>query len=258
MSRHAAEPTFDVFSAEHVVTLGVVVAVTFAVGLLLRFTRSSANGPAVRAAVCYALAITLVGAQVAGDIVEIQLGRYTIQRSLPLHLCDIGAFVSALALILAARPPHRDSLGRWQTLFEAAYFWGLGGTTQALLTPVIDDPFPHPMFIVFFVAHGSILCAVGAMFGMGFRPGRGFVLRVWLLSTGLAACVMPVNWLLGANYMFLCGPPENPSLYDYLGPWPWSILSLEALGFVILCVLALPFVRFGGATKAVEGDRSAK
>ncbi|MFN0135232.1 MAG: TIGR02206 family membrane protein [Phycisphaerae bacterium] len=239
-----AEPTFDVMSVEHVVTLAVIVVIAVLLPALLHGTRATANGATIRSVVCYALAFVLVSAQVGGDLIELQLGRYSIQRSLPLHLCDLGAFVSAVALVLAARPPHRDSLGRCQPLFEAAYFWGLGGTTQALLTPVIDDRFPHPIFITFFVAHGAILWAVAAMFGMGFRPARGFVLRTWLISNALAAGVISANWMLGANYMFLCGPPENPSLYDHLGPWPWSLISLEILGLLILFVLALPFVRF--------------
>jgi uncharacterized membrane protein YwaF len=36
-------------------------------------------------------------------------------------------------------------------------------------------------------------------------------------------------------------PPETPSLIDLLGPWPWYILSLEAIGLVTCVILYLPF-----------------
>ena len=36
--------------------------------------------------------------------------------------------------------------------------------------------------------------------------------------------------------------PETASLLDVLGPWPWYILSMEALGFAIFFLLYLPWL----------------
>lgn len=52
---------------------------------------------------------------------------------------------------------------------------------------------------------------------------------------------MGANALLGSNYMFIARKPDDPSLIDVLGPWPWYILSLEAVGLAICFILYLPF-----------------
>ncbi len=41
---------------------------------------------------------------------------------------------------------------------------------------------------------------------------------------GLAVAM---NALTGANYAYASRPPENPSLLDHLGPWPWYLLSMQ-------------------------------
>ena len=43
-----------------------------------------------------------------------------------------------------------------------------------------------------------------------------------------------VDWTCGANYMYLCGRPKHPSLIDYLGRWPWSLLPLLLLGTTLI------------------------
>ncbi|MFG0258989.1 MAG: hypothetical protein ACF8LK_01445, partial [Phycisphaerales bacterium JB041] len=48
-------------------------------------------------------------------------------ESLPLHLCDLAAWVAPLALLTQRR---------W--LRSLLYFWGIGLSTQAFFTPVVD------------------------------------------------------------------------------------------------------------------------
>jgi len=44
-----------------------------------------------------------------------------------------------------------------------------------------------------------------------------------------------------SNYMFIAHKPDTPSLLDVLGPWPWYILSAEAVGLAVGLLLYLPF-----------------
>jgi hypothetical protein len=46
---------------------------------------------------------------------------------------------------------------------------------------------------------------------------------------------------LGSNYLFIMRPPDTPSLIDMLGPWPWYILSLEAIALALCLLLYLPY-----------------
>ena len=47
------------------------------------------------------------------------------------------------------------------------------------------------------------------------------------------------NLILNANYFWIMGKPPAGSLLDYMGPWPWYILTGEfvALGHFILAYL---------------------
>lgn len=41
--------------------------------------------------------------------------------------------------------------------------------------------------------------------------------------------------------MFISHKPDDPSLLDLIGPWPWYILSLEGVALVMCVILYLPF-----------------
>ncbi len=69
------------------------------------------------------------------------------------------------------------------------------------------------------------------------------MIRVLLWSELYILTVIPVNFLLGTNFGFLARKPDNPSLLDHLGPWPWYILSLQLVALLLLFLLALPFTR---------------
>jgi hypothetical integral membrane protein (TIGR02206 family) len=59
--------------------------------------------------------------------------------------------------------------------------------------------------------------------------------NLYMLLVGL------VNALIGSNYLFIAHKPYTPSLLDVLGPWPWYILSAEAVGLAVGLLLYLPF-----------------
>ena len=60
-------------------------------------------------------------------------GTWTVQTMLPLHLCSVFVFLSAIMLVT-----------RSYTIFEYAFFLGIGGALQAFLTPDLGIySFPH-------------------------------------------------------------------------------------------------------------------
>lgn len=150
---------------------------------------------------------------------------------LPLHFCDIAGIAGGIALWT-----------RNQLAAEIVYFFGLAGTLQGLITPNLKVDFPEPRFFTFFLLHGGVVVtALHVVTGMRHPPREGSVPRMVGLTLAYAAVVGLVNAALSSNFAFLCRKPEQASLMDVLGPWPWYIGSLVILCGLFYTVLYLPF-----------------
>jgi hypothetical integral membrane protein (TIGR02206 family) len=150
--------------------------------------------------------------------------------NLPLQLCDLTVW-AAVAACLTARP----------AVVEFAYLAGMAGAGMALLTPDLWSPWPSYPAVYFFIAHGGIVVAAALMaFGgiVRFRPGG--VWRSFAALAVYAAAVGAFNAVFGSNYMYLCRKPNNASLLDSMGPWPWYLAGGAALGLAIFGLLWLP------------------
>jgi hypothetical integral membrane protein (TIGR02206 family) len=159
------------------------------------------------------------------------------EYALPLELCHWVMFACVFALL---RPSPFAS--------EIAYFVGLAGTLQATLTPEIGEGFPSWEFILFFWSHGIVLLAIVYLIASRkFKPRQGSILRMMVFVNVYALVVGAIDRWFRWNYGYLCGKPGQPSLLDYLGPWPWYLLSLEfvALGNFLLLDLPWRFKRRG-------------
>jgi hypothetical integral membrane protein (TIGR02206 family) len=150
--------------------------------------------------------------------------------NLPLQLCDLTVWLSVFGCLTLA-----------PTIVEFAYFAGIAGAGMALLTPNLWTPWPTYPAIYFFVAHGGIVIAVALLAFGGFAPFRpGAVWRSFGLLLCYATLVGAVNAAAGSNYMFLAHKPENPSLLDQLGPWPWYFLGAAPIALAFFWLLWLP------------------
>lgn len=233
-------PPFVAYGAAHTLALGAIAGATAILVVLLRATVARPWHATLRRAVAGGLVVVLLAGAAEGQWERVAAGQWSLQESLPLHLCDIGVLVTVIALIGAAR--GRVGRGVYQRCYELAYVWTVGGTSQAVLTPDVAHSFPDPVCVRYFFLHGAVLVAVLVMtLALGWRPLPGAVRRVWVVTLGLAVIVLLINWVLGANYMYLCRPPARPSLFDCFGPWPWSLLSLAAVGTVLIGLCYLPF-----------------
>jgi hypothetical integral membrane protein (TIGR02206 family) len=98
---------------------------------------------------------------------------------LALHLCSLSVYLPAWMLITRA-----------QRVDEVVYFWGLGGTTQALLTPDLVQGFPAAAWLLFFLRDGLVIVGVHyATIDFGLRPYPASILRVAALTLALAGGV---------------------------------------------------------------------
>jgi hypothetical integral membrane protein (TIGR02206 family) len=158
---------------------------------------------------------------------------------LPMQMCDWGIVV----VIVAMWTGHQ----RW---FEVAYFWGIGGTLQAVLTPNLRFGFPDWRFISFFTSHcGIIVGVVFLMLTRHYRPYPMSIVRVWLWSEFYFVVTLAVDKLTGFNYGFLLHKPEAFSILSFLSDsWPLYLLQLHSVALLFFLVLYAPFAVFD-ATK---------
>lgn len=223
---------FQVYSASHWLMLLATGAAAVA---LLDWFRNPAIRPNDRRRMRRVLALILVITVCCDPLLAwLRYGstpsvawRIILESSLPLFLCDVVSLMLAWALWRGG-----------QHLAEAGFFWGLIGTTQGLLTPALSFGWQTPEFYGFFLQHGMVpIAALLLAFGLGLGPRPGYFRRMLWWSWGYLAVVLALNYLLGTNYGFLNAKPAVPSLLDWLGPWPYYLLSLQAIAFV--CYLAL-------------------
>jgi hypothetical integral membrane protein (TIGR02206 family) len=218
---------FKLFGPSHWAVLAATAAVT--AGLVL-LARRGGSGRAARV-LAWGLAGLLLLDQAAVVALAARADLPTLKDHLPFQLCDWVIFACIAAL-----------LARHQLAYELAYFWGLGGTLQALLTPDLVADFPHPHFITFQILHAGVVVAVLYLtLGLGMRPRWRSIPRVWLWLQAYVVVTALLDWLLDSNYGYLRGKPGQASLYDYLGPWPYYLLSLEALSLLLFLACYAPF-----------------
>lgn len=148
-----------------------------------------------------------------------------------LHICSISIFLLIFTLIKYK-----------QNIFEILYFWGLGGATQALLTPdIYVYGFPHFRFFQVFFSHGMIIATViYFMFAERKKIRKGALKRVFVFTNLYGLIVFGLNFIFGTNYMFLNHKPETASILDALGPWPLYLIWMEVIMLIIFSLLYLP------------------
>lgn len=223
-----APAPFQPFGASHI---GALLATAAVVALLTGLRRFASASHALLAE--HILGTLLLALWPFSLITHGAAGTLDLQNALPLHYCDIAAICAGLALWT-----------RREHFCETAYFFGLAGTLQGLITPSLQADFPDPRFLFFFLWHGGVVAAsLHLVLGIRFRPRPGAPWRMTLLTAAYAVCAGLLNALLGTNYGFICAPPPVPSLIDHLGPWPWYLPVLLAVGAVIYTLLDLPFRR---------------
>jgi hypothetical integral membrane protein (TIGR02206 family) len=172
---------------------------------------------------------------IAYHVVVLAQRRYELDFDLPLHVTDAVTVVAAVAL-WTRRP----------LAFELTWFWGLTASLQAVLTPDLgaDDRFPSFLYFHYFVTHGgAVVAALFLAFGLGMTARTGAVARVFLATVAWAAVAAVGNLLTGGNYMFLREKPDASTLLDYMGPWPWYILTAGLVALAMFALLDLPFRR---------------
>jgi hypothetical integral membrane protein (TIGR02206 family) len=222
------ENLFNPFGVAHLTIIFLTIALPFVLALIVHRTKSRF----LERSIAFSISALLLINYVAYLIVARRFGVTGWQRGLPLQLCDWAMAVIIVALWSGNR--------RW---LEVAYFWGIGGTLQAIITPNLAFGFPDLRFISFFVAHSGII--IGIVFLMliyGFRPRPIGILRTFAWTEVYFVVTFTFDLFSGENYGFLLHKPEAFSLLSYLSDWrPLYLLQMHLLALAFFCALYAPF-----------------
>ena len=219
-------PGLRMFSLAH---LAIICTVPALAALLAITHRRQAPG---HHAFRFILAFLLAAASISLYAYFAATGATMFPNHIPLELCDASLWLIVASLITL----HRS-------IFDIAYYWAIAGATQSLFTPNLVNPTSF-LSIQFFVDHGLIVCATLYLIWSGqLRPRPGSVARSLIAANIYALVVGAFDFTFKTNYMFLRNKPPTPSLLDYLGPWPWYILTGQFVALGLFLLLYLPFRR---------------
>ena len=221
-------PEFHAFSPSHLVVIFLTIILPFLLAFFVHRTKSPRLERSIRRTICFLLLINYL----AYIFVARNFGVDHWYKLVPLQLCDWAMFV----IIVALWTGHRGWL-------EVAYFWGIGGTLQALITPNLQFGFPDLRFVSFFVAHSGII--IGIVFLMliyGFRPRAIGIVRTFAWTELYFVVAFTVDLITGENYGFLLHKPEAASLLNFLSDSrPIYLLQFHVLALVFFALLYAPF-----------------
>jgi hypothetical integral membrane protein (TIGR02206 family) len=221
-------PPFHPYGLPHLTVIVLTVCLPFVLAAIVRRSKS----PRVEKLIVGVLTAVLMLNYVVYLIFIRSQGVVAWQHMLPMQMCDWGMVVVIGAMWTGNQ--------RW---FEVAYFWGIGGTLQAVLTPNLHFGFPDWRFISFFTSHcGVIIGVVFLMLTRRYRPYPMSIVRVWLWSEFYFVVTLVVDELTGVNYGFLLHKPEAFSILSFLSDSrPLYLLQMHGVALLFFIALYAPF-----------------
>ncbi|MFY3790157.1 TIGR02206 family membrane protein [Ureibacillus sp. MALMAid1270] len=214
---------FNAYSLVHLLTIGV-----FFLGIFLLYSfRNQLNERIIR----WVFVTVILFFEIGYHTWLLSNNLWDPSHALPLQLCSVSIILCIVLLITNNK-----------LVFEIVYFIGIAGAIQAILTPELFYNFPHFRFFHFFVNHSLIIwTCLFYVWTMRYRIQLSSIFKSLVFLQIVAFIAFIANSITGGNYMFLAGKPKTSSALDFLGDYPWYILSLEGIALILFFILYLPF-----------------
>src|SRR5438093_7041979 len=221
-------PEFQPYGLPHLTVIFITIVLPFALAALVRRAKSQR----IEKLIIAVLSAVLILNYVAYLIFIRSRGVLDWRQMLPMQMCDWGMVVVIVAMCTGNQ--------RW---FEVAYFWGIGGTLQTVLTPNLRFGFPDWRFISFFTSHcGIIIGVVFLMLTRRYRPYPMSIVRAFLWPDFYFVVTFITDKLTGFNYGFLLHKPEAFSILSFLSDsLPLYLLQMHGLALSFFLALYAPF-----------------
>lgn len=226
---HSKLELFRPFSADHMITMAII----FILCILLFVFRKKLKEKGTRKYFRFTLALMILAANVWYHLWLVTEHAWSVKNALPLQLSDLAAILAVLMLLTKS-----------YRIFLFMYFAGLGSAIQAILTPdLYHFSFPHFLYFQSFVSHGGVVLACLFMVvAFGYHPTTRSMWVTILIVNIYAGCLYFLNKMLGSNYMYIMKKAGMNTPLNYLGPWPWYLLTMELLMILSFFLLYSPFL----------------
>ena len=174
--------------------------------------------------VTYIMGILLIIDFFAENIGYIANDVWSIEYNLPLQLCGISSLICCFLPFIKNK----------QKLFQFVFYTGIIGGFMAILTPQMnyfDGTIRY--YLNYYVSHSLIIVMpIFMLLHLDLKLPRLSWFRLWINLNILMAIIMPINFLIGSNYMYVNEPPQvdNPLV---IGDWPYYIFLWEIFILII-------------------------
>ena len=154
----------------------------------------------------------------------IMSGTWDVQYNLPIQLCGISSLICCVLPFVKKK----------DKLFQFVYYTGVIGGIMAILTPQMnyfDGSLRY--YLNYYVSHSLIIVLPIFMFlHLDLKLPKFSWFKIWIHLNILMAIIMPINFLLDSNYMYVNAAPEvsNPLV---IGEWPYYLIIWEPLVMII-------------------------
>ena len=219
---------FIILGTSHLVTLAIILC------LAIFFPRNYRDKPvSQKENIAKILGISIIALELVKPFIWHSMD-YPWIRLIPIHLCSLSGFFIGIFLLTKKR-----------LFFEIAFFWGIGGGINALITPDVTLTFPDPKYVLFFLGHGLLIVNIGyACIALSNRPTFKSVKNGIFFSLAVLPVIYIINLLLGppANYWYLgAKPTEGQSIMDFFPDPPLHIPLLIIIGAFLFLLIYSPY-----------------
>jgi len=172
------------------------------------------------------LGFSFIIAFLISNSIGIYNGTWNIQDNLPLHLRRISFIISIIVLFT-----------RKQWMYEWVLFLAIPTGLHSMLTPELTKGVSDWFYFEYYFVHaGLIFVPLFLTIVMGMKTRVDAWWKTLLRVQIPVVLIMPFNFLIDSNYMFLKAKPlvDNPLL---IGEWPTYIIFLELIMVVHVFII---------------------
>lgn len=210
---------FQLFGIHHLITVVIMLVVSIGILFLARKYPKVIKGYLIITLIVMDVAYRLWGGFYQGLDLDVFF---------TLHLSSAAVFLTIITLIRYG-----------QFLFDVLIYWAFLAVPQAIITPgIIRYGFPHLRFFHILWIHFMVITAVFYMILIEkHEPSKISLKRALIVTHIYGGFVFIVNLIFDTNYMFIGRKTSAATLIDFLGPWPYYILVLDAILITTFVVL---------------------